>query len=56
MAAVAQFRGEAARQLIKDYATERLEFLQALKTFAVFGRGWERRVKEVEKTALEMLG
>ena len=56
MAAVAQFKGEAAKQLIRDYATERLEFLQALRTFAVFGRGWERRVKEVEKTSLEMLG
>ena len=56
MAAVAQFKGEAARQLIKDYATRRLDFLKALKTFKVFGKGWERRVKEVEKTSLEMLG
>lgn len=56
MAAVAQFRDEAAKQLIRDYATKRLEFLQALKTFPVFGKGWEKRVREVETTSLEMLG
>lgn len=56
MAAVAQFKGEAARQLIKDYASRRLDFLKTLKTFSVFGKGWERRVNEVEKTSLEMLG
>ena len=56
MAAVAQFKGEAGKQLIRDYAAKRLEFLKALKTFPVFGKGWERRVNEVEKTSLEMLG
>jgi lysozyme family protein len=56
MAAVAQFKNEAAKQLIRDYAAKRLEFLQALKTFPVFGKGWERRVREVETTSLEMLG
>ena len=56
MAAVAQFQGDVAKTLIKEYCEKRLDFLKSLRTFAVFGRGWERRVNEVEKTALEMLG
>lgn len=30
----------------------RLEFMQSLKTWPVFGKGWARRVKEVEATFL----
>jgi lysozyme family protein len=56
MAAVAQFQGDVARTLIKEYCEKRLDFLKLLRTFPVFGRGWERRVNEVEKTALSMLG
>lgn len=56
MAAVAQFQGDVAKTLVKEYCEKRLDFLKSLKTFEVFGRGWERRVNEVEKTALEMLG
>jgi lysozyme family protein len=41
--------------LIKQYCAKRLEFLQSLKTWPVFGKGWERRVKEVESDALKML-
>lgn len=56
MAAVSQFRNESLRKLVEEICEKRLEFLKSLKTWPVFGRGWERRVKEVEKTALEMLG
>lgn len=56
MAAVVQFQGDVAATLIKEYCEKRLDFLKSLRTFAVFGKGWERRVNEVEKTALEMLG
>lgn len=56
MAAVAQFQGDVAKTLVKEYCEKRLDFLKSLKTFEVFGKGWERRVNEVEKTALEMLG
>lgn len=56
MAAVAQFQGDVAKTLAKEYCEKRLDFLKSLKTFEVFGKGWERRVNEVEKTALEMLG
>jgi lysozyme family protein len=41
--------------LIKQYCAKRLEFLQSLKTWPVFGKGWERRVKEVQDDALKML-
>jgi lysozyme family protein len=44
------------QQLIELYCTKRLEFLQSLKTFETFGKGWSRRVNEVKETALNMLG
>lgn len=56
MAAVAQFKGESAKTLIQEICDKRLEFLKSLKTWPVFGRGWERRVGEVETEALKMLG
>ena len=44
----------------RDVATEicdlRLNFLQSLPTFATFGKGWSRRVAEVEETAFKMVG
>jgi lysozyme family protein len=43
-------------KLIKQYCAKRLEFLQSLKTFETFGKGWSRRVQEVEADALKMLG
>lgn len=56
MAAVSQFRGDSLKKIIEEVCDKRLEFLKALRTWPVFGKGWERRVKEVEKTALKMLG
>jgi lysozyme family protein len=43
-----------AKQLINDYCAHRLEYLKALPTWGTFGKGWERRVKEVNATALLM--
>jgi len=43
-------------RLIELYCAKRLEFLQSLKTFEVFGKGWSRRVAEVKEEALKMLG
>lgn len=44
----------------RDLATEicdlRLNFLQSLPTFATFGKGWSRRVSEVEESAFKMVG
>jgi lysozyme family protein len=51
LAAVA--RGDAA-DLVARMCEERLAFLRSLRTWAVFGRGWGRRVAEVSSVALAM--
>ena len=43
------------KQLIEDYTKRRLSFLMDLPTWDTFGRGWTRRVLEVEATALKLL-
>jgi lysozyme family protein len=43
-----------ASQLIEDYAKRRLSFLMDLQTWETFGKGWSRRVAEVQKTGLDM--
>ena len=43
-----------ANQLIEDYAKRRLSFLIDLPTWNTFGKGWGRRVAEVQKTGLDM--
>jgi lysozyme family protein len=43
------------REVIDGYCDKRLAFLQELKTWSTFGRGWGRRVDEVRRTAHEML-
>lgn len=43
------------KELVEDYAKRRLSFLTDLPTWSTFGKGWGRRVSEVEKTALSML-
>jgi lysozyme family protein len=50
---------EAARKrdaaaLVNAICNERLAFLQRLRTWPVFGRGWTRRVAEVRSVALTM--
>jgi len=42
-------------RLIELYCAKRLEFLQTLRTFETFGKGWSRRVAEVKVKALAML-
>jgi lysozyme family protein len=55
LAAVKKSEEDPAR-LIEMYCARRLEFLQSLKTFETFGKGWSRRVQEVKDKALKMLG
>lgn len=43
-----------ANQLIEDYAKRRLSFLMDLQHWDTFGKGWSRRVAEVQKTGLDM--
>jgi lysozyme family protein len=51
---VAAARAIDPRTLITAICDERLHFLQSLKTWPVFGRGWSRRVAEVKSKALKM--
>jgi lysozyme family protein len=44
-----------AKQLIKDYSKRRLSFLSDLSTWETFGRGWAKRVAEVEGAGLKLL-
>ena len=41
-------------QVIKALCARRLRFLRNLRTWPTFGKGWARRVADVEKVALEM--
>lgn len=47
-------RAADTQQLIEDYAKRRLSFLQDLPHWGTFGRGWSRRVAEVQSTASTM--
>lgn len=51
LAAVAAFD---PKELVDDYAKRRLSFLSDLPTWGTFGKGWSRRVAEVQKTATTM--
>lgn len=42
------------KNLISLLSARRLEFMQALKSFPIFGKGWSRRVAEVKEKALEL--
>jgi len=42
-------------ELVEDYAKRRLSFLMDLPHWATFGRGWSRRVAEVQSTAATMV-
>lgn len=41
--------------LINDYQDGRLAFMKGLKTWATFGKGWERRVEKVRRQAKAMV-
>lgn len=51
---LAAARVRDARALIQAICDERMRFLQSLKTWPVFGRGWSKRVGEVRAAALAM--
>lgn len=43
-------------QVIQSVSSQRLGFFKGLRTWATFGRGWSRRVAEVEASAVVMAG
>lgn len=51
LAAVAAFD---PKELVEDYAKRRLSFLMDLPHWGTFGKGWSRRVAEVQNTAYTM--
>jgi lysozyme family protein len=44
-----------AQKLIAQYNDKRLQFLEGLPTFATFGKGWTRRVSEVQSAAFALV-
>lgn len=44
-----------ARKLVTAICDERLRFLQSLRTWGVFGKGWGRRVAEVRAFSLSLV-
>lgn len=50
--AIGQFKD--VKMLIDEYCDKRLDFLQKLKTWPVFGKGWGRRVADVRESATRM--
>ena len=53
-ALVQKAQQEDPARLISLYCSKRLEFLESLKSFEVFGKGWSRRVNEVKADSLAM--
>lgn len=51
---LAAVRAAAPKKLIEDYSKRRLSFLQDLPAWGTFGKGWGRRVAEVQNTASTM--
>jgi uncharacterized protein (TIGR02594 family) len=51
---IAAARAAPAAPLVARICDERLAFLQGLRTWPTFGRGWSRRVQEVRAAALAM--
>ena len=47
-------RNKDPKELINDYCAYRLGYLKMLQTWDTFGKGWERRVKEVNASGLKM--
>jgi lysozyme family protein len=53
---IAAAKGREPKALVAAICDERLAFLQGLRTWSVFGKGWGRRVREVRAAALAMAG
>jgi lysozyme family protein len=52
LAAVSAFD---AQQLVEDYSKRRLAFLVNLSTWTDFGKGWGKRVADVQAKAIGMI-
>jgi lysozyme family protein len=52
---LAAVRAFDAKQLIEDYSKRRLSFMMDIPAWPTFGKGWSRRVSEVEAVGLTLL-
>ena len=52
---LAAVRAFDAKQLVSDYSKRRLSFMMDLPTWSTFGKGWLKRVNEVEAFGLTLL-
>lgn len=52
MAVAMWIHAHGLKNAIKLYQAERLDYLESLATFPVFGKGWTSRVNDLEKVAL----
>ena len=52
---LAAVRAADPKQLVQDYAKRRLSFMMDIPAWATFGKGWTRRVNEVEAASLKMI-
>jgi lysozyme family protein len=55
-ATIAALEAANPREIATKVCEARLAFLQSLPTYATFGKGWSRRVAEVEDMAFKMVG
>lgn len=55
-ATLAAVHARSPRELATLICEARLAFLQSLPTYDTFGKGWSRRVSEVENMAFSMVG
>lgn len=53
---IAAAEAMSARKIINALCDARMAFLKRLKTWPTFGEGWTRRVDDVRRNALEMVG
>ncbi len=55
LATLAAVAAHNAADVFERFSVQRLTFLQGLPTFAAFGKGWSRRVAEVQDVASGMV-
>lgn len=55
IAVEAFIKAQGLAEAIKQYQDKRIGYYKSLPTFDTFGKGWLRRVKEVQQTALDMI-
>ena len=53
-ATLAAIQGEDNAKIVKEICARRLSFVRGLKTFGTFGKGWVRRVVDVEAKSVAM--